>query len=68
MSGGKRDQKIAAAGVRFVERKLGDSVICRCGATLEDYVEKCIAGIASCPGSETIFAAEQEFYAQVRAR
>ena len=36
----------------FVERSLGDSVICReCGATLKTFADMCTAGLQeACPG------------------
>ena len=47
----------------FVERSLGDSVICgNCGATLETFADACTAGLSEpCPGFLAIEQAKERF-------
>jgi hypothetical protein len=47
----------------FVRSKLGDSIICqRCMATLNDYADKCPAGLSEpCDGFLAIEKAKEEF-------
>jgi len=47
----------------FVERSLGDSVICkRCSATLGTFADDCTADLAEpCPGFLAIERAKKEF-------
>ena len=49
----------------FVERSLGDAVICRnCGATLMTYAEACTADLQElCPGFLAIEQAKKDFAA-----
>lgn len=46
----------------FVEYTLGGMVICRCGATLATFAEKCSADLAEwCQGFDSIERAKQKF-------
>jgi ribosomal protein L40E len=47
----------------FVERSLGDSVICqKCKATLETFADACTAGLQEqCPGYLAIEQAKKDF-------
>lgn len=54
--------------VAYVERRLGDSVICEtCGATLRTYADACTAGLSDvCPGFLAVERAKAEFAASVK--
>lgn len=49
--------------LKFVERSLGDSVICkRCNATLKTFAKDCTADLCDmCPGFMVIEKAKAEF-------
>lgn len=57
---------MADARQQFVERELGDRVLCNdCGATLQTYADRCLAALNEwCPGFEAIERAETAFRSQ----
>ena len=58
-----KDSPRLQAERRYVEKMLGDSVICEiCATNLRDYAEKCIAGLSDCcQGFNAIEKAKEDF-------
>jgi ribosomal protein L40E len=58
-----RKSELLKAEVAFVEREIGQRVICsRCGARLESYASFCTADLSeACPGFEAIEQARRKF-------